>query len=348
MLRRMKNILLKTILILSFFISIISCQNESPALRPSTVELLSADSLQGIAGEPIASPVEIIVKDQNGNPLKDIPIKWELSEGSFTSLDFTTNADGKASATWLFGHSENSSLTIKVFNNDQTEQITGSPVIIKATVSVPGKVTDIDGNEYGVVRIGKQIWLTENLRTTKYSDGTPIPLVEDSAAWAKLRISEKAYCYNIENNDARYGLLYTYGAATNGDGFGTYTKIKTVQGVCPVGWHIPKYDEWNELATELGGWGIAGGKMKEAGTQNWLTPNAGATNKSGFTALPSGYRSNKGTFFYLGESAGYWCILEEWGIRKSTFWYAHYNTAGFGQGGEMNGNSGFSVRCLMD
>jgi uncharacterized protein (TIGR02145 family) len=143
-----------------------------------------------------------------------------------------------------------------------------------------GTMTDQDGNEYKTIVIGTQTWMAENLRTTKYRDGTAIPNITDKTAWEALTTG--AYCnYNNTTSAdtiATYGRLYNWYAATDS------------RNIAPAGWHVPTDAEWETLIYYLGGFRVAGGKMKETGTTHWISPNTGATNESGFTALPSGLR----------------------------------------------------------
>lgn len=161
-----------------------------------------------------------------------------------------------------------------------------------------GTVTDSDGNVYNTVTIGTQVWMAENLRTTKYKDNTAIPLVTDNTAWTNL--STPGYCwYNNDaaTNKSTYGALYNWYTVNTGK-------------LCPTGWHVPTDAEWSTLTTCLGGVGVAGGKLKEAGTSHWMSPNVGATNETGFTALPSGYRYAGGTFEYNGLGGWWWSSTE--------------------------------------
>ena len=122
-------------------------------------------------------------------------------------------------------------------------------------------VTDVDGNVYKTVKIGNQVWMAENLKVTHYRNGKPIPLVtESNTAWDTL--NTPAYCYysNDKKNIALYGCLYNVYAMSNSN------------NICPKGWHIPSDEEWLELVTYLGGFSVAGGKMKEAGTKHWTAP----------------------------------------------------------------------------
>ena len=165
-------------------------------------------------------------------------------------------------------------------------------------------VTDADGNVYDSLAVGSQVWLKENLRTTHYNNGDPIPHVTNSAAWAATRTP--AYCwYNDDSTTYApvYGALYNWYAvdpASNGH-----------RNPCPPGWHVPSTAEWSALTTSLGGETVAGGKMKEAGTAHWSAPNTGATNESGFRGLPGGYRGYvDGSFNYVGIFAHWWSTTE--------------------------------------
>ncbi len=147
-----------------------------------------------------------------------------------------------------------------------------------------GTFVDQDQNEYRTIRIGNQIWMAENLRTTRYNDGTPIPYAETSADWEK---AADAYCnYEHDNSDA---AVATYGRLYNG------AAIRTGK-LAPAGWRIPTKADWETLAAQLGGPELAGGKLKEAGLVHWFAPNEAATNESGFTALAAGYRHALGAF----------------------------------------------------
>jgi uncharacterized protein (TIGR02145 family) len=196
-------------------------------------------------------------------------------------------------------------------------------------------VSDIDGNVYKIATIGSQVWMTENLKTTKYRDGTAIPNVTSAATWPGLTTG--AYCnYNNDTSKASvYGRLYNF------------YPIVDSRNLCPTGWHVPSLDEWTTLITFLGGSNIAGGKMKEVGITHWNSPNTGADNSSGFNALPSGYRRNdNGIFDQIGTECYWWSNS----FRDSSnpwFYILDYNSAAI----SIYANSkqqGFSVRCIKD
>ncbi|MFA6925323.1 MAG: fibrobacter succinogenes major paralogous domain-containing protein [Bacteroidales bacterium] len=157
--------------------------------------------------------------------------------------------------------------------------------------------TDIDGNIYHIVTIGTQVWLLENLNTTKYNDGTLIPLVTDNSGWNNLTTGAYSDYNNTPSNSSTYGRLYNWYAVNN------------AHKICPLGWHVPSDAEWTTLETYLG-ISSAGGKLKEAGTIHWTSPNVGATNETGFTALPGGSRYPNGSFNNIGNYANWWTATD--------------------------------------
>jgi uncharacterized protein (TIGR02145 family) len=213
-----------------------------------------------------------------------------------------------------------------------------SNLLVQGNINVTGtiynKITDVDGNSYNTIAIGTQTWMAENLKTTKFNDGTSIPLVTSSTTWGTLLTP--AYCWY--NNDettykVTYGALYNWYTANTGK-------------LCPTGWHIPSDAEWTTLTDYFGGLSIAGGKMKEAGTSHWISPNTGGTNESGFTGLPAGYRDKTSGFLNFGTYALWWASTginstDSWGrglynLDATVYRYNYYN------------NHGFSVRCIKD
>lgn len=198
-----------------------------------------------------------------------------------------------------------------------------------------GLTADQEGNVYKTVNIGTQTWMAENLRTTIYNDGTPIPNVTDNDEWGNLITG--AYCnyMNTFDNDsiAIYGRLY--------NGYA----IKTGK-LAPIGWHIPSNDEWTTLFDYLGGEDIAGGKLKESGYNHWKDPNTGATNSSGFTALPSGIRGYYNKFFSTGTCAFLWSLTEK---DTAKFWSYVINHDTLKVSQSFYGKHyGLSIRCLKD
>ena len=156
---------------------------------------------------------------------------------------------------------------------------------------------DIDGNSYEFVTIGDQVWMAENLRTTHYLNGDPIPTGLNDTDWFNHRNSGAFSVYNDDPaNSAVYGNLYNW-----------YT-IDDERGVCPEGWHVPNYEEWQDLADEFGGNSLAGGALKSTDAINGFGSyyNSDATNESGFSALTGGYRRDDGTYSNMGNYCRFW------------------------------------------
>jgi uncharacterized protein (TIGR02145 family) len=198
-----------------------------------------------------------------------------------------------------------------------------------------GTMTDQEGNEYRTITIDTMTWMAENLRTTIYNDGTDIPNITDNTEWSNLTYG--AYCNydNTLNEDsiATYGRLYNWYAVETGK-------------LAPEGWHVATDDEWWALTLYLGDRPNAGGSLKEAGTQHWITPNSGATNISGFTALPSGSRFGDGQF--TGKNIAFRCwrsekYLDKYGIS----WYLSYSYP-YSAWAYYLKQFGFSVRCVKN
>src|SRR5574344_54019 len=177
-----------------------------------------------------------------------------------------------------------------------------SVIFYKPTIeeTTSGTFTDSrDGNEYNWAQRGNQVWMLENI---KY-----LPSVVGPETGSQTTPHYYVYGYNGTNvTDAKatanyntYGVLYNWPAAMNGAASST-TNPSGVQGVCPTGWHVPSDAEWTELTDYLGGASVAGGKLTETGTTHWNSPNTGATNETGFTALPGGYRFSNGAFNGIG------------------------------------------------
>lgn len=207
-------------------------------------------------------------------------------------------------------------------------------------------VTDIDGNVYETVTIGAQEWMKKNLKVTHYRNGDSIPHVTDSTAWSSL--SSAAYCEhsNSIDNVATYGRLYNWFAVADS------------RNIAPEGWHVPTDEEWQQLEVYLGisqaqadsmGWRGTdeGGKLKATGTTHWTSPNTGATNESGFSALPGGLRSEvHGRYHSIGWEAIFWSSAE-----YSTFTALvrdlsndHSDIGRF----QLGKKDGYSVRCVKD
>lgn len=204
-------------------------------------------------------------------------------------------------------------------------------------------ITDKDGNVYHTVTIGTQVWMIENLKTTKFNDGSSIPQVTVDTIWGKM--TTPAFCWydNTIGYKDTYGALYNWYAVQTGK-------------LAPSGWHVPTQADWNTLAIYLGGAAMAGGKLKESGTSHWADPNTSATNESGFTAYAGGIRYTGNNYLDTRFTAmgqyGNW-----WSSTSTPFqtWF-HYTTIDLSYDSqdmgiytdEFKAVLGMSVRCIKD
>lgn len=207
---------------------------------------------------------------------------------------------------------------------DEDNDTSSTPEIVKGE-----DVTDIDGNVYHTVIIGTQQWMVENLKTTKFNDGSSIPTETDNATWISL--TTPGYCWynNGEYYKKTYGALYNWYAVNTGK-------------LAPGGWHVPGVNEWKTLINYLGGTSVAGGKLKETGLKHWKGPNEKSTNEVGFTALPGGYRNANGC-----EEMGVECYF--WSAQSGIFLNLSYLGPSIWISPWATSDCiGLSVRCIKD
>jgi uncharacterized protein (TIGR02145 family) len=203
------------------------------------------------------------------------------------------------------------------------------------TANIVETFTDIDSNLYHGIKIGNQIWMLENLRTTRYRNGDPITQLTDQLQWL---YQKNGACCNYDNNPANsnvYGKLYNWYAVNDN------------RQLAPDGWHVPVDSEFYILINFLGGNELASDKLKECGKDHWYGSNTSATNESGFTALPGGVRFD-GRFLELGRIANWWTssdIDTTWARQFSLSYYSNI----IGTGGTISTkDQGLSIRCIKD
>ena len=212
--------------------------------------------------------------------------------------------------------------------------ISGCSKSSSSTQSTTGTVTDIDGNVYPTVTIGNQVWMAANLKTTKYRNGTVIPVVTDSIQWSTLTTAASCYANNDLNKVSIYGRFYNFYAVTD-----------SLNNIAPTGWHVPTDADWTTLINYLGT-STAGGKLKSTGTSLWDSPNTGATNETGFNGIPGGDRSNSGAYHYMGMYACWWSTTAA-SSTEAWEYVLTYNSSGYVRMQYSKG-LGLSVRCVKD
>jgi len=264
-------------------------------------------------------------------------ICWSLNPGPTTADSKTSDSIGTGSyRSIITGLLPNTKYYLRAYGKNKNGTGYGVEVSFTTLEVSDSSVTDIDGNVYSVVTIGSQVWMKENLKTTHYRNGDPIPTGLDNARWGSTTSGAYAIYNNDPVNDAVYGKLYNWFAA--GDS----------RNIAPVGWHIPTESERTELIMiTLGGLLVAGGEMKEAGLTHWAAPNLGATNNSGFTGLPGGNRANTGDYFQIGSGGFWWTITDYPGYSEAEalgLWYGQTDA------GQISGEKayGLSIRCIRD
>jgi len=246
--------------------------------------------------------------------------------GNFSAESMTIGIEYENSGVF-----ENTTKTGKIFER-------GKKYVVQMD-DTPSTVTDADLNVYNTIRIGSQVWMAENLKTTKYLNGdligTTTPATLDISNVTTYPTPKYQWAYDgNESNVATYGRLYTWHAATDS------------RNICPTGWHLPTDAEWTALTTFVGS--NPGNQLKEAGSSHWGSSNTGANNSSGFTALPGGDRYDDGTFHFIGyDGDGYWWSSTEYSTSNA---WGRNVYCGAGVVSRYGGYKtyGFSVRCIKD
>ena len=285
----------------------------SPQVTPTFTQIASTCSGSNLTALPTTS--------NNGITGTWSPV---LNNNQTTTYTFTPDA-GQCAAT--------TSQTITI----TTPKVT-SPISFLAPTTTVAALPN--------VTIGTQIWTSKNLDLSTYRDGTPIPQVTDPTQWEN--ITTGAWCY-YDNNPANgevYGKLYNWYAVAGIYDNDPNTPNKTL---APTGWHVGSDNEWNTLSAFLGGESVASGKMKVTGTEFWASPNSDATNSSGFSGLPGGYRFNQGPFNFINEFGIWWSSSE---TSTTDAWGRSLNYGGSGNdnagSGSANKAFGGSVRLIKD
>ena len=303
----------------------------------STSNDISVVLIQGGVQAPLANftsnvtngpaPLTVSFTDQSTNN----PTSWEWDFGTGTTSD-------QQNHTHVYLSEGAYTVTLKVTNENGSDTETKVDYIVVSSGSSNGDpcpgtptVTDADGNVYNTVQIGEQCWMKENLNVGIRIDGSQ-EMTDNSTI--------EKYCYNDDPANCEiYGGLYLWNEMMQ------YTATQSVQGICPIGWHLPSDDEWISMSEFLGGAGLSGGKMKETGTEHWASPNEGATNESGFSALPGGQRHSSNLFSYMGGYGKFWSSTfdntHHWSnqlVSNEAVWRRVYGTPDYA----------YSVRCLKD
>lgn len=306
----------------------------------STIPLVTSLSVTNVTATAAKSGGQIV--SDGGLTLNSKGVVWSTSNNPTVSLTTKTN-EGTESTNYssrLFGLLPNTTYFMRAYATNDKGTGYGTEISLTTTSVITGPVTDIDGNTYQTVKIGNQSWMSTNLKTSKYRDGSSIitGLTEDQ--WASTTSGAYSIYNNSQASNDLYGKLYNWYAATDS------------RNVCPTDFHTPTIEDWNILAENLGGFPVAGGKMKEMGLTHWETPNNGATNSSGFTAIPHGTRTpntNIGAVSFNGQGkvGGYWLTFN-YNSTDGAFSNLSYLDNSLGSISSNKKVTGWAIRCVRD
>lgn len=259
-------------------------------------------------------------------------VVWSTSPGPTVALStktidgtglgqFTSNISG------LFG---NTPYYVRAYATNSVGTSYGNEILF-TTANFP---LDFNGNSYDTVVIGTQTWFAKNLKVANYRNGDPIPTGLTDAQWGATTNGAYAIYNNQVANDSVYGKLYNWYA------------IADPRGLCPTSWHVPSDAEWSTLTNFLGGSSVAGGKMKEVGLMHWASPNSGADNSSGFTALPGGLIEDVGGYYYLNQIGEFSSSTESGLCCNRKYQLSNLSSWIFIMASSKN--DGTSIRCIRD
>jgi len=300
-----------------------SVTNVTPSTALATGEVISEgdqNTTRGFCYSTTSNPTVSNDTTMNGTGLG-------VYSGTLQNLTPLTTYYVRAYATNSLGTS---------YGNELSFTITAMPSFTCGTSTV----SDVDNIMYNTVQIGNQCWTQSNLKVSKYRNGDNIPTGLSNGDWQNTTSGAYAIYNNDPVNDGLYGKLYNHYAVTDS------------RGLCPTGWHVPSDAEWTTLENQLGGSSVAGGALKSTATQptpgGWASPSVGATNSSGFTALPGGLKHNLGYFVDLTEIGYWWSSSISSG---SNAWY-RFLFSDLSEFFRLNTfyirSNGFSVRCCRD
>lgn len=310
----------------------VSYGNEISFTTPLSTPILSTHMILNITSTSAISGGHVL--NDGGSPVLLKGICWSTSQNPSIFNDTTLIINNNANfLSFLPDLSIGTTYYVRAYAINNIGIGYGEQQIFNTLIPV---VYDIDGNGYDTVVIGSQVWLKQNLRTTKFRDNTIIPNLSDSLNW--LNATSSGYCWykNDSLTYSDYGVLYNWYSVNSSK-------------LCPLGWHVPTSYEWGSLSYYLGGNSVSGGKLKEIESFHWIS-NIGGNNASGFTALPSGYRNYNGNFLDLGYY-GYWWTQTSGNTSTSALrmWLTKYNEVLNYLGSQYEQRkAGLAVRCLRD
>ncbi|MBN2522866.1 MAG: fibrobacter succinogenes major paralogous domain-containing protein [Bacteroidales bacterium] len=278
-------------------------------------------------------PITVSVADINGDRDGNTPFTRSYLIGQDVRFSAPTSFNGNDNPHWETSVSGWTDADNSILIQNYYQNVTAT-VIYENANSGPetGTMTDQDGNTYKTVKIGNKWWMAENLKVTHYRNGDPIPNVTDSGIWKNLTTGANCSYQNNSGYISTYGMFYNWFA------------VNDSRSIAPAGWHVASDAEWQALIDFVGG---DCGKLKEAGTAHWNSPNTGATNESGFTALGAGIRAGDGNYAHMGNQARFFTSTLH--TNPTYVWDRAllYNSTSYLHT-QSDKHYGFSIRCVKD
>lgn len=316
----------------SLFTALILITVLSYSCKKGEIPVVTTADITGINQTSVTTGGTIV--DDGGSEITSRGVCWNTSGNPTTANQRTI--DGSGSGSFVSTPSQlmpKTYYTLRAYATNKAGTGYGEERSFLTGEIIISSVDDFEGNTYKTISMGTQTWMAENLKSTKYNDGTPIPLVSEFSAWKSL--TTPGYCwYNNDSSNyaAEYGSLYNWYAVSS-------------RKLCPAGWHVPSDAEWIQMTTYLGGEDIAGDKLKEAGADHWLIYNEKSTNETGFTALPAGGRV-EGDYIALGYSCAFWTATS---YDEANAWCRELSSGNsYVVFSYEDKNQGFSVRCVKN
>jgi uncharacterized protein (TIGR02145 family) len=301
----------------------------------------------------ISSPPRVggNVKYEGSSKLSDCGIYFGLAPNpDIGGTKFQIGNSSGLFSDLLTGLNSNTTYYVKAYATNNSGTVFGSEVsFTTGQVSNYKSIKDIDGNIYYIINIGNQIWMAENLKTTRFNDGTLIPNITDDFTWKTINTPAYCWCNNNPGFKTSYGALYNwYTIDTSSNGH---------KNVCPAGWHLPDDKEWVTLITYLGGEEVAGIKLKEAGDFYWFHSNYMGDNSSDFSALAGGLRfeeaiqyadGSSSPFVYIGIIAAWWSNTSPINDLWVEVWLEVTSDKSSADQYPSSKHEGNSIRCIKD
>jgi uncharacterized protein (TIGR02145 family) len=327
----MKAFNVKSLLIISIgFLFVMSACD--PSENPDTLPVLTTSEASFIDENNIKCGGTI--SSDGGSKVIERGVCWSKTSMSPTISGNSKTSDGNGIGTFtstITGLTAGTTYYIRAYATSAAGTGYGGLARI-TTLSTAEEIIDNDGNIIKTINIGSQTWMTENLKNVKYRTGEMISNLTSATDWKKATFGACCY-YNNNPGNAAYGLLYNWAAITDS------------RNITPKGWHVATYDDWVKLINFLGP-DSAGAKLKEMGIAHWSSPNAGAINSVGFTALPGGLRNPDGTFGYINDFGNWWTSTE-FDSSNGRYWYLRSDKIDTRKDYD-NKMYGYSVRCVKD